>query len=171
MKLTTVFLTGIQLFGDTFYPRGLKLRCFQSVTDEGFIRPLEVPWQDLGLLAASVVSFGRETNPQVWNTPFTSSSPIWLDVPMSNQIFFIASYCDSCNMRLLLMLGTTLDVRQQPHGQVLSVLVFNITPKTPHLQSQLGKQYHPLRKVFSAAVLLLLWKCQQILIELSLLQH
>lgn len=30
MKLTTVFLTGIRLFSDTFYPGALMLHCIQS---------------------------------------------------------------------------------------------------------------------------------------------
>lgn len=39
MKLTTVFLTGIRLFSDTFYPGGLMLHCIQSA----WIKTLIVP--------------------------------------------------------------------------------------------------------------------------------
>lgn len=51
LKMTAVFLTGIQSSHSTFYPGGLKLRCTQSDRMKTSFRPLEV-------LRRDVVAFG-----------------------------------------------------------------------------------------------------------------
>lgn len=51
VKMTAVFLTGIQSSRSTFYPGGWKLRCTQSDRMKTSFRPLEV-------LRGDVVAFG-----------------------------------------------------------------------------------------------------------------
>lgn len=66
-KMTTVCLTGIRLFSDTFYPGGLTRHCIQSAWMKALFDPAEVSCQDVGLKVMKVVSFKPKA--EVWNTP------------------------------------------------------------------------------------------------------